>query len=120
MEAMTLIDALRVAAGALVAGAGLVLVAGGAVGLLRFPDVYTRAHAVLSSDGAGAAVVAAGLAIIAWDWAISFRLAILAALLAALGPVCAHFVANAAHTGGLAPISGRYVAPRGETRGMRP
>lgn len=112
MEAMTLIDAGRTAVGALVAGMGLVFVAGGAVGLLRFPDVYTRAHAVLSSDAVGAALVTVGLAIIAWDVGVSSRLAVLAALFLALGPACAHIVSNAAHAGGLTPIAGRYVAPR--------
>lgn len=116
METSALIDAVRIGAGAIVAAIGLFFVIGGAVGMLRFPDVYTRSHAALSSDATGAALVAFGLAIMAGDWAISPRLALLGALLAATGPANAHIVTNAAHSGGLAPISGRYVAPRSGER----
>lgn len=112
MGAAALIDLLREGAGGLVAAAGFIFLIGGAIGLLRFPDVYTRAHAVLASDSLGAALVVAGLAILAWDASVSPRLGILALLLVTLGPLNAHLAANSAHAGGLTPISGRYVAPR--------
>jgi multicomponent Na+:H+ antiporter subunit G len=91
---------------------GLLLIAGGALGLLRFPDLYTRLHAANVSDVAGSVVVVLGLAIAAPDWAIAVRLLLLAALIAALGPTLLHLLAQAAHAAGLAPIAGRYSAPR--------
>jgi multicomponent Na+:H+ antiporter subunit G len=91
--------------------AGFIFIAGGALGLLRFPDFYTRLHAVSTSDGLGAVLVVAGLAIGAPP-AVGIKLALLAALLIALAPTMTHVAANAAHAAGLAPLAGPYVAPR--------
>lgn len=112
MEPLAWIVAARHIAGGAIAAIGLALVAGGGVGLLRFPDVYTRAHAVFAADGAGAALTALGLAIMADDVALTARLVLLAALAMTIAPFTAHAAANSAHAGGLAPLSGAYVAPR--------
>lgn len=96
---------------------GLVFVIGGALGLLRFPDVYARVHAFNSSDGLGAALVAFGLALCSADAGVAIRLALLGLLCIALAPALSHLIASAAHAAGLAPIAGRYRAPRpGERR----
>lgn len=108
---MSAVEVVRLALGGLFVVAGLVFLLGGALGLLRFPDFYTRLHAVRVSDAVGATVLLIGLAIVA-DGAIAVRLVLLAALTAALGPTLSHLMANAAHAAGLAPLSGRYVAPR--------
>jgi multicomponent Na+:H+ antiporter subunit G len=92
--------------------AGLVVVIGGAIGLLRFPDVYTRVHAFNASDGVGAALIALGLAMCSPDTGVAVRLVLLALLLGVLAPTLSHLVASAAHAAGLAPVSGRYAAPR--------
>ncbi|MCL4716152.1 MAG: monovalent cation/H(+) antiporter subunit G [Hyphomonadaceae bacterium] len=109
MDAMT---AIRVGFGVIVAVIGLALVLGGALGLLRFPDVFTRLHAASVSDGPGAVIFLVGLAIMAPDWAIAVRVLMLALLIAVLAPLFAHLVAASAHAGGIAPITGRYTAPR--------
>lgn len=90
----------------------LVMMLGGAIGALRFPDLYTRLHAAAVGDGVAAPLFAFGLAIMAPDLATGIRLLLLAALLAALGPLLAHLTGAAAHSGGLTPIAGVYVAPR--------
>ncbi|MGE0741097.1 MAG: monovalent cation/H(+) antiporter subunit G [Hyphomonadaceae bacterium] len=109
MNALSLIgDAI----GAVVVATGVFLLLAGSIGLLRFPDLYTRLHAVSVADAAGAAVVIVGLAISADDVATALRLILLAALVAALGPVLTQLIGGAAHAGGLTPISGRYSAPR--------
>jgi len=95
---------------------GLVVMIGGVLGLLRFPDVYTRVHAVNASDGVGAALVAGGLALTAEDGGVALRLLLLALLLLALAPTLAQLIASAAHGAGLAPLAGRYVAPRPSAR----
>lgn len=40
---------------------------GGAVGLLRFPDVFTRLHALTKADNLGLGFIAAGAALLATD-----------------------------------------------------
>jgi multicomponent Na+:H+ antiporter subunit G len=100
------------ALGGLVIAVGLCVMAGGALGLLRFPDFYTRLHAVNVSDTQGGVMVLIGLAVASGDGAIALRLLLLAALCVALGPTLTHLIANAAHAGGLAPLSGAYTAPR--------
>lgn len=99
--------------------AGLALMAGGVLGLLRFPDFYTRLHAVRVVDGLGAVVFLLGLAVVSGDGGVALRLVLLAALVGALGPTMSQLAANAAHAAGLAPLSGRYTAPRPDPRGGR-
>lgn len=98
---------------------GLALMAGGTLGLLRFPDFYTRLHAVRVADGLGAVLFILGLALVSGDGAVALRLALLAALVAALGPTMSQLAANAAHAAGLAPLAGSYRAPRPDPRGRR-
>ena len=112
MDAVAVLEALRLALSGLVVAVGLLFVAGGALGLLRFPDLYTRLHAANVADVVGTVVVIAGLAIVAPDWDVALRLILLAALMISLGPTLTQLVANAAHAAGLAPIAGRYSAPR--------
>jgi multicomponent Na+:H+ antiporter subunit G len=110
--------ALSVIGGGLIV-AGLMLMAGGTLGLLRFPDFYTRLHAVRVADGLGAVVFILGLAAVSGDVGVALRLLVLAALVAALGPTMSQLAANAAHAAGLAPLAGNYRAPRPGARGER-
>ena len=109
---LTLVDGVRLGLGALLAGAGMVFVLGGAVGQLRFPDFYTRTHAANVASAVGAPVVALGLAFCASEWSGFVKLALFAVLMAALAPVLSQLIVNAAHSAGLAPLSGDYLAPR--------
>lgn len=109
MDALTLV---RTGLGAIVAIGGLALIFGGTLGMLRFPDFYTRLHGASASDAPGAALVLMGLALMAPDAAVAMRLALLIALVVAIGPVMSHALASAAHGGGLSPLAGRYQAPR--------
>jgi multicomponent Na+:H+ antiporter subunit G len=95
---------LGAAAALMAAGAGLIFAA--AVGFLRLPDVYARLHAWIAADGAGAGLFLAGLALAAPDPMTALKVIALAALAIALAPTNAHFLAGAAHAGGLAPYSG--------------
>jgi len=105
-------DAVLAVLGGVLIAAGLTLMAGGTLGLLRFPDFYTRLHAVRVADGIGAVVFLLGLAAVSGDGAIALKLMLLAALVAALGPTLSQLLANAAHLAGLSPIAGPYRAPR--------
>jgi multicomponent Na+:H+ antiporter subunit G len=106
--------------GGLVIVAGLTLMAGGTLGLLRFPDFYTRLHAARVADGPGAVIFILGLAIASGEPAMALRLALLAALVAAIGPTTSSLLASAAHAAGLVPLAGRYTAPRPGPRGRAP
>lgn len=112
MESASILDLVRYALGGVVVLAGLVFMLGGTLGVLRFPDFYTRLHAARVSDAVGATILVLGLALCASDGAMMVRLLLLAALIAALGPTLSHLLANAAHAAGLAPTVGRYTAPR--------
>jgi multicomponent Na+:H+ antiporter subunit G len=112
MDAALVMEVLRSSVAALLMAAGFMLIAGGGIGLLRFPDVYTRLHAANVADTFGTAVVIVGLVVLSGDLSTALRLGLLAALVLAIGPTLTHLVAAAAHAGGLAPIAGRYAAPR--------
>lgn len=108
-DAVSFFDILRTAVAGLIVAGGLSLMLGGAIGMLRFPDVYTRAHAGNVANGAGASIVAAGLAVSSADPGMAMRLVLLAVLIWSVGPLLSHLVASAAHAQGLAPFSARPV-----------
>lgn len=112
MDAAAILDLARTALSGVVIAIGLLLMAGGALGLLRFPDVYTRLHASSVADTIGPVVVVLGLVIVSPDWSVAARLILLAALIAAVGPTLTHLIAQATHAAGLAPLAGRFTAPR--------
>jgi multicomponent Na+:H+ antiporter subunit G len=56
----------------LVVGGGFFLA--GTLGLLRFPDVYTRLHALTKADNLGLGFVILGLAVQAETWAVALKL----------------------------------------------
>jgi multicomponent Na+:H+ antiporter subunit G len=112
MESASVLDLARYALGGVVVLVGLVFMLGGTLGVLRFPDFYTRLHAARVADAVGATIAVLGLALCARDGAMVVRLLLLAALIAALGPTLSHLLANAAHAAGLAPTVGHYTAPR--------
>ena len=101
---MTIDESLRhlVAGGCIVAA--VVFLVGGALGALRFADVYERIHA-LRTAAFGAPLLLAGLAVEAWDWRIGAKLALIAATLALTGPSLGHLIAHAAHRAGIEPAS---------------
>ncbi len=79
----------------------------GTVGLLRFPDVYCRLHALAKADNTGLCLICAGLAILSRDWQVTALLALvwLVGLLAST--VSAHLIARHAYMAGQNPISAR-------------
>lgn len=106
------LDLVGMVIGGALCALGLLALVGGAAGVLRFPDFYTRLHAARAADGVGAAVFLAGLAVLSGDGGMALRLGLLAVLVIALAPLLAHLGANSAHVGGLSPLAGPYKAPR--------
>lgn len=68
----------------------------GTLGLLRFPDVYTRLHALTKSDNVGLGLIVAGLALQAASWTIAIKLIFIWLLVMLAGASVAHLVASSA------------------------
>ena len=94
MSALNLLSAALVLAGALFFLAGT-------VGLLRFPDVYTRLHALTKADNLGLGLVAAGLALQAEAPSAALKLLLIWFLVLPAGATAANLVANAAVRAGV-------------------
>lgn len=74
----------------------------GTVGLLRFPDVYTRMHATGKSDTLGAQLILIGLAIAnGWEVA-SAKLILIFAFMMLANPTATHAMIRAAQASGVA------------------
>ncbi|MEE4211934.1 MAG: monovalent cation/H(+) antiporter subunit G [Parvularcula sp.] len=91
----------------LIAGGAFVVI--GAIGVLRFPDFYTRTHAAGVTDTLGADLILLGLLLQAPD-AMTFIKIILVLLFFVLtSPVATHSVAHAAFAGREAPLTGKLL-----------
>jgi multicomponent Na+:H+ antiporter subunit G len=86
------------AAALLVAGAFFFLA--GTAGLLRFPDVYTRLHALTKVDNLGLGLLALGLALRADSAALAAKLVLIWALVVVASASAAYLVANRARRKG--------------------
>lgn len=83
--------------------AGALFFAAGTAGLLRFPDVYTRLHALTKADNLGLGLIIAGLAIQMESWSTIGKLLLIWALVLIAGASVAHLVARAALQRGFRP-----------------
>ena len=68
----------------------------GTLGLLRFPDVYTRLHALTKADNVGLGLIAAGLIVQAETWAAAGKLLLIWVLVLIAGASVAHLIARGA------------------------
>jgi len=89
-----------------------VMMLGAVLGLLRFPDVFTRLHAAGATMSLGVCLCLFGLLILSSTMLAAAKLAFLIALIAAIAPVLSHIVGSAAHAAGISPVVGAYTAPR--------
>lgn len=89
--------------GTLLIVSGMPFFLAGTVGLLRFPDVYTRLHALTKADNLGLGLVVLGLVLRVDSWAMACKL-ILVWLLVMLGSATScHLVAKTALNRGITP-----------------
>lgn len=79
----------------LVVGASFALVA--AVGVHRFPDVYSRMHAAAKSPTLGLILVCLGAALRLHSWLSSLTLLLVVVLQVITSPVSTHALARAVH-----------------------
>ena len=99
--------AFRPALGSALLLVGALLAVIGTIGVLRFPDFYTRLHAASVTDTAAATLAILGMVLLAPSLAVVFKLAVVWLFLFLTGPTSSHAVANAAHTAGLQPMIGK-------------
>lgn len=80
---------------------GTVFFLAGTLGLLRFPDVYTRLHALTKSDNVGLGLIVAGLVIQAESWFVVGKLLLISLLIMLAGASVANLIANGAMQRGI-------------------
>ena len=83
--------------------AGSVFFLAGTLGLLRFPDVYTRLHALTKADNVGLGLIIAGLALQSESWAAAGKLVLIWLLVLLAGASVSYLVANGALKRGVRP-----------------
>ena len=79
----------------------------GTVGMLRFPDVFTRLHALTKADNAGLGLIVAGQIVLLRSWAVSAKLLLVWLLVLLASATACHLIARAALQSGIAPLEDR-------------
>ena len=78
----------------------------GTLGLYRFPDPYTRMHAVGMGDTLGIGLVGLGLILISPTWILRLKLVVILALFWTINPTMTHLNAKAGLLHGTKPVDG--------------
>ncbi|HOW65318.1 MAG TPA: monovalent cation/H(+) antiporter subunit G [Candidatus Paceibacterota bacterium] len=92
---------------------GLLLVAGlfffvaGTVGLLRFPDLYSRLHALTKADNVGLGLTVLALMFQAESWPEVFKLGLIWLMVLAASATVCFLIGNEAYRRGMKPWTGR-------------
>lgn len=96
---MSLIELLRV----VLAATGSLFFVAGTVGILRFPDVFTRLHALTKADNLGLGLVVASLLVSAPTWARAGKLLLIWGLVLLASTTACQLIAQSALRAGLDP-----------------
>jgi len=88
--------------------AGVALTILGGIGLVRFPDVFSRMHAATKPSCLGVLLVCGGVALVLDDGGDRAMLLLVAALQLVTAPVAAHMVGRAAYRD-RAPVLSTFV-----------
>lgn len=89
-------------AAALLIIGGLFFLAG-TFGLLRFPDVFTRLHALTKADNVGLGLTVTGLAVQAESWTVAGKLLLIWLLVLLAGASVSYLIAEGALRRGVRP-----------------
>jgi multicomponent Na+:H+ antiporter subunit G len=103
----------RVNLGLVLSVAGALLCVIGAIGVLRFPDFYTRLHAASVTDTGGAGLLLIGMILVAGWSIVSIKLVFIFIFLFLTSPTATNAVANAAFVAGLEPLIGVITGKKG-------
>lgn len=91
----------------LLAGVSLALLAG--LGLVRFPDVFSRMHAATKPATLGMLLITIGAAVRQDDGSDATKLLLVAAFQFLTAPVAAHMIGRAAYRSGTGDLDGLVV-----------
>jgi multicomponent Na+:H+ antiporter subunit G len=83
---------------------GLVFFVAGTIGLLRFPDLYTRLHALTKADNLGLGLVVGGLALHADSLLVVLKLLFIWLLVMLASASVSHLIARTARAAGIRPV----------------
>ena len=83
--------------------AGTIFFAAGTIGLLRFPDIYTRMHATGKCDTLGTLLILIGLAIYHGFSLMSLKIMFIGIFVFLVNPTSTHAIARAAWNAGIKP-----------------
>ncbi len=83
--------------------AGAFFFLAGSIGLLRFPDVYTRLHSLTKADNLGLGLVCMGLAVRSGSAIVALKLLFIWMLVLAAGSTACYLVAESARSAGIEP-----------------
>jgi len=86
---------------------GSFLCLSGGVGIIRFPDFYTRMHAVGVTDTLGAGMILIGLMLQNPEGLVMLKLLMILVMTLFISPVASHALAKAAFRTNLVPVSDR-------------
>lgn len=100
-ETMSVLETMQLAL--ITAGACFFVV--GSIALLRFPDVYTRIHALTKADNLGLGLIVLGLLPCARSFAALFKLLLIWALALTASACTSYLIAHTARRRGVAPWS---------------
>jgi multicomponent Na+:H+ antiporter subunit G len=82
---------------------GLIFYSGGTIGLLRFPDVYTRLHALTKADNLGLGFIVIGLVLQSNDLTQIFKLLFIWLLVLVASSTVCYLISNNALQHGIKP-----------------
>ena len=91
------------AASTVLLASGSLFFAAGTVGLLRFPDAFTRLHAVTKADNLGLGLLVVGLILRAASWHAAVKLLSVWLLVLVASSTACHLIARAALRRGIEP-----------------
>jgi multicomponent Na+:H+ antiporter subunit G len=83
----------------------------GSVGILRFPDFFTRLHPAGKADTLGASLLLIGLAVYEGFSLLAVKIVLVQIFIFMANPAAAHALGRAAWRGGLRPWTGKEGEP---------
>ncbi len=98
---MTLLNVLT----ALLIGGALFFFIAGTVALVRFPDLYTRLHALTKADNLGLGLLVVALMLQADEWTSVFKLGLIWVMVLVASATVCFLIGNEAHRRGRKPWS---------------
>lgn len=97
---------------------GTVFLLASALGVVRFPDFYSRLHAAGKGDTLGQALVLVGLMVLSGWTMVTLKLALIVVFIFVLNPTATHALARGAWLVGVRPWTGQPERPFRQREGQ--